>query len=146
MSITGSNTATWAWLITMDTHDQGKQSLSSRVLCLNIYLCDTFMCIYCMNVCNFLFRRFISCSVWHSLLEPLILWPQQASIKSRCVLKYWAGIAAFLVQYDIAFMAPTQRYYAHISSTSFGQNLLNPFSSSRHRSGADVRGKSVSVQ
>lgn len=30
----------------MDMHDQEKQSLSQRVLCLNIWLYDTFTCIY----------------------------------------------------------------------------------------------------
>lgn len=33
-----------------------------------------------------------------------------------------------MLQYDITFMTPTlQRYYAHISSTTFGQNFSNPF-------------------
>lgn len=68
--------------------------------------------------------------VWHFnvfLLEPSILCPQQGDIKTRHLLKYWAGDRSILVRCDITFMTPTpeilRSHFFHLLWAEF----LKPF-------------------
>lgn len=89
-----------------------------------------------MYVCNFLSPGSAPCRVWHFNIFrwTIDIIASTGQHKNQTSFKILSRNRNIMVPDNITFMTPTQRYYAHISSTSFGQIFWNPFSSSRRRS------------